>query len=120
MTWAEIEQLTQRVQQLPPGQQQTSQQLSQVMVSAHSTMIEGSRVTVLEALDFLLGEAPALEPGKPLEGYDMLGGHARALDLALARTTAQQLPGPALLRELAATVMRSTPYIRTNPLVGRC
>ena len=44
MTWAEIEQLTQRVQQ------QTSQQLSQVMVSAHSTMIEGSRVTVLEAM----------------------------------------------------------------------
>jgi hypothetical protein len=51
MTWAEIE-------QLPAGQQQTSQQLSQVMVSAHSTMIEGSRVTVLEAFDFLLGLPP--------------------------------------------------------------
>lgn len=108
MTWAEIEQLTQRVQQLPPTQQQTSQQLSQVMVSAHSTMIEGSRVTVLEAIDFLLGEAPALGPGKPLEGYDMLGDHARALDLVLARAAARQLPGPALLRELAAAVMRST------------
>ena len=58
------------------------------MVSAHSTMIEGSRVTVLEAMDFLLGEAPALGPGKPLEGYDMLGDHARALDLVVARAAA--------------------------------
>lgn len=79
------------------------------MVSAHSTMIEGSRVTVLEALDFLLGAAPALEPGKLLEGSDMLGGHTRALDLTLARTTAQQLPGPALLRELGATLPTSVP-----------
>lgn len=59
MTWAEIEQLT---QQLPAARQQTSQQLSQqpskVMVSAHSTIIEGSRVMVLEAFDFLLGAAP--------------------------------------------------------------
>ena len=33
MTWAEIEQLTQQVQQLPAERQQNSQQLSQVMVS---------------------------------------------------------------------------------------
>lgn len=108
MTWPEIEQRTDQVQQLPPGRQQTSQQLSQVMVSAHSTMIEGSRVTVLEAFDFLLGAAPTLGPGKPLAGYDMLGDHARALDLALQRADARQLPGPALLRELAAAVMQST------------
>ncbi len=108
MTWTQIEQLTYQVQQLPPGRQQTSQQLSQVMVSAHSTMMEGSRVTVLEAFDFLLGAAPTLGPGKPLAGYDMLGDHARALDLALQRADARQLPGPALLRELAAAVMQST------------
>jgi hypothetical protein len=54
------------------------------MISAHYTMIECSRVTVLEAMDFLLGEAPTLGPGKPLERYDMLGNHARVLDLALA------------------------------------
>ena len=108
MTWPEIEQLTQQVQQLPAGRQQKSQQLSQVMVSAHSTMIEGSRVTVLEAFDFLLGAAPTLGPGKPLAGYDMLDDHARALDLALQRADARQLPGPALLRELAAAVMQST------------
>ena len=108
MRWAEIEVLTRQAQQLPPAWQQTSQQLSQVMVSAHSTMIEGSRVTVPEAFDFLLGAAPTLGPGKPLAGYDMLGDHARALDLALQRADAQQLPGPALLRELAAAVMQST------------
>jgi len=117
MTWAEIEHLTQQVQHLPPTQQHTSQQLSQVMVSAHSTMMEGSRVTVLEALDFLLGEAPALGPGKPLEGYDMLGDHARALDLVLAQADAQQLPGPAFLRELAAALMRSTGRL-TNTVLG--
>ncbi|WP_324679716.1 hypothetical protein [Hymenobacter sp. GOD-10R] len=61
MTWDEIERLT--------------QQLSQVMVTAHSTMIEGSRVTVLEAMDFLLGD------------------HACALDLARERADARQLPG---------------------------
>ena len=88
MSWAEIEQLTQRVRQLPVDQQQTSQQLSHVMVSAHSTMIEGSRVSVLEAFDFLLGAAPTLGPGKPLAGYDMLGDHARTLDLALQRADA--------------------------------
>jgi Fic family protein len=108
MTWAEIEQLTQQVQQLSVARQRTSQQLSQVMVSAHSTMIEGSRVTVLEAFDFLLGAVPTLGPGKPLAGYDMLGDHARALDLALQRADAQLLPSPAWLRELAAAVMRST------------
>ena len=116
MTWAEIERLTEQVQQLPPVRRQTSQQLSQVMVSAHSTMIEGSRVTVLEAMDFLLGEAPTLGPGKPLEGYDMLGDHARALDIALERADAQQLPGPAFLRELAAAVMRSTGRITHTAL----
>ena len=117
MTWTEIEHLTKLVQQLPPTWQQSSQQLSQVMVSAHSTMIEGSRVTVLEAFDFLLGEAPVLGPGKPLEGYDMLGDHARALDLALERADARQLPGPAFLRELAGAVMRSTGRL-TNTALG--
>ena len=117
MTWDEIERLTELVQQLPPVRQQSSQQLSQVMVSAHSTMIEGSRVTVLEAMDFLLGEAPVLGPGKPLEGYDMLGDHARALDLALERADARQLPGPAFLRELAGAVMRSTGRL-TNTALG--
>lgn len=117
MTWAEIAALTRQVQLLPPARQQTSQQLSQVMVSAHSTMIEGSRVTVLEAMNFLLGEAPVLGPGKPLEGYDMLGDHARALDLILERADAQQLPGPALLRELAGAVMRSTGRV-TNTALG--
>jgi Fic family protein len=108
MSWEEIEHLTRQVQLLPAERQHTSQQLSHVMVSAHSTMIEGSRVTVLEAFDFLLGAAPTLGPGKPLAGYDMLGDHARALDLALQRADAHQLPGPALLRELAAAVMQST------------
>lgn len=117
MTWAEIEHLTQQVRQLPAQRQQTSQQLSQVMVSAHSTMIEGSRVTVLEAFDFLLGAAPTLGPGKPLEGYDMLGDHARALDVALQRADERRLPSPALLRELAAAVMRSTGRL-TNTALG--
>ena len=65
-------------------------------------MIEGSLVTVLEAFDFLLGAMPTLGPGKPLAGYDMLGNHARALDLALQlRQEADRLiqeagrPGPA-------------------------
>ncbi|MGI4736590.1 MAG: Fic family protein [Janthinobacterium lividum] len=117
MTWAEIAQLTEQVRRLPAGRQQTSQQLSQVMVSAHSTMIEGSRVTVPEALDFLLGAAPVLGPDKPLEGYDMLGDHARALDLVLQRADARQLPSPALLRELAGAVMRSTGRL-TNTALG--
>lgn len=117
MTWAELEQLTQQVQQVSAGQQQTSQQFSQVMVSAHSTMIEGSRVTVSEAFNFLLGAAPTLGPGKPLVGYDMLGDHARALNLALRRADAQQFPGPTLLRELAAAVMQSTGRA-TNTALG--
>lgn len=118
MTWANLEQLNQRVQQLPAGRQQTSQQCSQVMVSAPSTLMEGSRVTVLEAFDFLLGSAPILGPGKPLVGYDMLGDHARALDLALRRANARQLPGSALVRELAAAVMHSTGRA-TNTALGR-
>lgn len=116
MTWTEIEHLTRQLQQLLPTQQQTSQQLSQVMVSAHSTLIEGSRVTVLEAMDFLLGEAPALGSDKPLEGYNMLDDHAHALELVLTRADAQQLPGPAFLRELAAAVMRSTGRLTNTAL----
>ena len=87
------------------------------MVSAHFTMMGGSRVTVLEAMDFLLGEAPALGLGRPLKGYNMLEDHALALDLALARADAQQLPGPAFLRELAAAVMHSTGRV-TNTALG--
>ena len=87
------------------------------MVSAHLTMIEGSRVSVLEAFDFLLGAVPTLGPGKPLAGYDMLGDHARALDLALERADAQLLPGPALLRELTGAVVRSTGRV-TNTALG--
>lgn len=117
MTWAEITQLTEQVRQLPTQRQQTSQQLSQVMVSAHSTMIEGSRVTIAEAFDFLLGAAPTLGAGKPLEGYDMLADHALALDMALLRADARHLPSPALVQELAAAVMRSTGR-RTNTVLG--
>jgi len=87
------------------------------MVSAYSTRIEGSGVTVPEAMNFLLGKAPALGPGKPFEDYDMLGDHARALDLVVARAAAQELPGPTFLRELAAAVMRSTGRI-TNTALG--
>jgi hypothetical protein len=49
-------------------------------------------MTVPEAMNFLLGEAPALGPGKPLEGYDMLGDHARALDLVVARAACPARP----------------------------
>ena len=117
MTWAELEQLTHQVQQLSAQSKQTRQQRSQVMVSAHSTIMEGSRVTVLEAFDFLLGAAPTLAPGKPLAGYDMLSDHARALDQALRRADEQQLPSPTLLRELAAAVMQSTGRA-TNTALG--
>jgi Fic family protein len=80
-------------------------------------MMEGSRVTVPKAFDFLLSAAPTLGPSKPLVGYDMLGNHARALDLALRRADAQHLPSPALLRELAAAVIQSTGRA-TNTALG--
>ena len=117
-TWASLHRLTQQVQQLPPEHRHTSQQLSQVMVSAHSTLIEGSRVSVPAAIEFLLGTtASALDLTVPLAGYDMLGDHAQALALALQRASAGQLPGPALLRELAAAAMHSTGRL-THSVLG--
>ena len=50
-------------------------------------------MTVLEAFDFLLAEAPTLGSGKPLEGYDMLGDYARARDLALERAANEGITG---------------------------
>jgi hypothetical protein len=87
------------------------------MISAHYTLMEGSRVTVPGALDFLLSEAPALKPDEPPEGYNMLDDHAQALDLVLRRANAHQLPGPAFLRELATAVMQNTGRI-TNTVLG--
>lgn len=47
----------------------------------------------------------------------MLADHARALDLALYRAEAQQLPSVALVQELAGAVMRTTGK-RTSSILG--
>jgi Fic family protein len=46
----------------------------------------------------------------------MLGDHACALDLVLQRAATQQLPSPALLRELAAAVMQFTGRLTNTAL----
>ena len=117
MSWAEIEQLTTRVKQLPLAERLSRQQLNQVLVSAHSTMIEGSRVTIQPALDFLTGEPARVGERLPWDGYDMLADHARALDLALQRAEARELPSVALVHELAGAVMRTTGK-RTTSILG--
>lgn len=64
MTWDGIERVTQLVQQLPPVRQQTSQQLSQVMVvfredrQAYFEALEQSRVAedLTVFIDFMRGQ----------------------------------------------------------------
>ncbi|WP_019949658.1 Fic family protein [Hymenobacter aerophilus] len=115
--WNEIERLTALVQQLPEADRLSRQQLSQVMVSAHSTMIEGSRVTVQSAFDFLVREEAVIDPTLPWDGYDMLADHAQALDLALRWADERRPLSSQLLQELAGTVMRTT-GLRTNSILG--
>ena len=115
--WNEIERLTALVQQLPEADRLSRQQLSQVMVSAHSTMIEGSRVTVQSAFDFLVREEAVIDPTLPWDGYDMLADHAQALDLALRWADERRPISSQLLQELAGTVMRTT-GLRTNSILG--
>lgn len=117
MSWPEIERLTALVQQLPSAERLSRQQLNHVLVSAHSTMIEGSRVTVQSAFSFLVGEEAKIDPTLPWDGYDMLADHAQALELALQWAQERRLPSPALLRELAGAVMRTT-GLRTNSILG--
>lgn len=117
MRWEEIEHLTALVQQLPAADHLSRQQLNHVMVSAHSTMIEGSRVTVQSAFDFLVGEEAKIDQSLPWDGYDMLADHAQALDLALRWAAERRLPSPELLQELAGAVMRTT-GLRTNSILG--
>ncbi|MBX0293112.1 Fic family protein [Hymenobacter sp. HSC-4F20] len=117
MRWEEIERLTGLVQQLAPADRLSRQQLNHVLVSAHSTMIEGSRVTVQSAFDFLVGEQAMIDPSLPWDGYDMLADHAQALDLALQWADEGRLPTPLLLQELAGAVMRTT-GLRTNSILG--
>jgi Fic family protein len=117
MSWQEIARLTAQVQQLPLAERLSRQQLNHVLVSTHSTMIEGSRVTVQPALDFLIGDHARLDKSLPWDGYDMLVDHARALDLALHRAEARQLPSVALVQELAGAIMRTTGK-RTNSILG--
>lgn len=64
-------------------------------------------------LDFLLGEAPAQGLGKPREGYNTLD---RPCSCSRPGADAQQLPGLAFLRALAA-VTHSTGRI-TNTALG--
>lgn len=117
MSWQEIERLTALVQQLSPDEQLSRQQLNHVMISAHSTMIEGSRVTLQPALDFLVGNEPKVDKSLPWDGYDMLADHARALDLALRLADEQHLPTPGLVQALAGAVMHTT-GLRTNSILG--
>ncbi|WP_303312661.1 Fic family protein [Hymenobacter sp. BT730] len=117
MSWEEIERLTALVQQLSPIEQISREQLNHVMVSAHSTMIEGSRVTVQSAFNFLVGDEAKVDKSLPWEGYDMLADHAQALDLALGLADEHQLPTPSLLQKLAGTVMRTT-GLKTNSILG--
>lgn len=117
MNWDKIERLTAQVLQLEPAARLSRQQLNHVMVSAHSTMIEGSRVTVQSAFDFLVGDEAKVDKSLPWDGYDMLADHAQALDLALQWADERRLPTPQLLQELAGTVMRTT-GLRTNSILG--
>ena len=88
-----------------------------MLVSAHSTMIEGSRVTIQPALDFLTGEPARVSERLPWDSYDMLADHARALELVLERASSRQLPTVALVQQIAAAVMRSTGK-RTTSILG--
>jgi hypothetical protein len=108
MNWAEIERLTALVKQMPLAERLPQQQLNQVLVSAHSTMIEGSRVTIQPALDFLTGDQARVGERLPWDSYDMLVDHARALELVLHRADIWQLPTVALVQEIAGAVMRIT------------
>ncbi|MBT2557954.1 Fic family protein [Hymenobacter sp. ISL-91] len=115
--WDEIVRLTALVQQLPEADRVSRQQFNHVMVSAHSTMIEGSRVTVQSAFDFLVGDEAVIDPTLPWDGYDMLADHAQALDLALQWADEKRPISPKLLQELAGAVMRTT-GLRTNSILG--
>lgn len=117
MSWHEIERLTTLVQQLPAADRLSRQQLNHVMVSAHSTMIEGSRVTVQSAFNFLIGDEAKIDQSLPWDGYDMLADHAQALDLALKWADERRLPSPELLQELAGAVMLTT-GLHTNSILG--
>ena len=63
-----------------------------MLVSAYSTMIEGSRMTIQPALDFLTGEPARVSERLPWDSYDMLADHARALELVLERATVGSCP----------------------------
>lgn len=106
MTWLELEQLTQQLRTLPMAARQAGWSATQVLLSAHSTRIEGSRVTVPEAFDFFRGGR--LAAGRRLADYDMLRDHAHALEWTLHRAGERQLPGPKLLRDVAAAVLHTT------------
>ncbi|RSK23971.1 Fic family protein [Hymenobacter metallilatus] len=115
--WEEIERLTALVHQLPEADRLSRQQLNHVLVSAHSTMIEGSRVTVQSAFDFLVKEEAVIDPTLPWDGYDMLADHAQALDMALQWADEKRPVSVQLLQELAGAVMRTT-GLRTNSILG--
>jgi len=115
--WEEIERLTALVHQLPEADRLSRQQLNHVLVSAHSTMIEGSRVTVQSAFDFLVKEEAVIDPTLPWDGYDMLADHAQALDMALQWADEKRPVSVQLLQELAGAVMRTT-GLQTNSILG--
>jgi Fic family protein len=117
MSWLEIERLTALVRQLPLAERLSRQQLNQVLVSAHSTMIEGSRVTIAPALDFLTGKQARVGEHLPWDSYDMLADHARALEVTLQRAEERRPPSVALVQELAGAVMRTTGK-RTTSILG--
>jgi Fic family protein len=80
--------------------------MNAVLISHHSTAIEGSSLTLEEAR-LLLTEGLTAK-GKPLDDHNMVRDHQQALEAVVAMAKQRQKISPQLVQNIAAMVMKST------------
>lgn len=82
------------------------QLMNEILISHHSTGIEGSSLTEMESR-ILITEGITAK-GKPLEDHNMVKDHQDALVWMLEIAKKQRAIAPAFIQELSARVMKST------------
>jgi Fic family protein len=89
--------------------------MNEILISHHSTAIEGSSLTEDESR-LLLTEGITAK-GKPLEDHNMVRDHQQALVFVVETAHQQIAVSPALVQQMAAIVMRTTGGI-INSIAG--
>lgn len=101
-----FEELLDKFNQLHIAEAVGYEQMNEILISHHSTAIEGSSLTEEESR--LLIQDGITAKGKPLYDHNMVKDHYDTLEFVLARAKEKQKLTPVFIQQISAHVMHST------------